>query len=87
MDSLPVLSINDYQFLNSYFLQREMHDNPSSYRKYLLRLAQSFCAQSMKRPSAPVRVGNRTFSRSRCRSCRDITPNKDTRTEHFVPKS
>ena len=42
-----------------------MHENPTCYRKYLLRLAQGFCTQSMKRPSAPVRVGNRTFSRSR----------------------
>ena len=57
-----------------------MHENPTCYRKYLLRLAQGFCSQSMKRPPAPVRVGNRTFSRSRCRSCRDITPYKDTRT-------
>ena len=57
-----------------------MHENPTCYTKYLLRLAQGFCTQSMKRPSAPVRVGNRIFSRSRCRSCRDITPYKDTRT-------
>ena len=76
----PVLSIIDYQILNCFLLHREMHENPTCYTKYLLRLAQGFCTQSMKRPSAPVRVGNRTFSRSRCRSCRDITPYKDTRT-------
>ena len=76
----PVLSIIDYQILNCFLLHREMHENPTCYRKYLLRLAQGFCSQSMKRPSAPLRVGNRTFSRSRCRSCRDITPYKDTRT-------
>ena len=61
-----------------------MHENPTCYRKDLLRLAQGFCSQSMKRPPAPVRVGNRTFSRSRCRSCRDITPYKDTRTTKNV---
>ena len=61
----PVLSIIDYQILNCFLLHREMHENPTCYRKYLLRLAQGFCTQSMKRPSAPVRVGNRTISRSR----------------------
>ena len=33
----------------------------------------------MKRPSAPVRVGNRTFWRSRCRSCREICLEKFSR--------
>ena len=61
----PVLSIIDYQILNCFLLHREMHENPTCYTKYLLRLAQGFCTQSMKRPSVPVRVGNRTFSRSR----------------------
>ena len=74
------LGMTRKRFENFSRLHREMHENPTCYTKYLLRLAQGFCTQSMKRPSAPVRVGNRTFSRSRCRSCRDITPYKDTRT-------
>ena len=38
----PVLSIIDYQILNCFLLHREMHENPTCYRKYLLRLAQGF---------------------------------------------
>ena len=37
----PTLSILDYEFLNSFFLQRESNENgESNYRVFLLKLAQ-----------------------------------------------
>ena len=78
--SKPILSIIDYQMLNCYFLHKEMHENPLEYRKYLLRLAQGFCRESLKPRLEPLRVKNQIFARSKCRSCSNITPYKDTRT-------
>ena len=78
--SKPILSIIDYQMLNCYFLHKEMHENPLEYRKYLLRLAQGFCRESLKPRLEPLRVNNQIFARSKCRSCSNITPYKDTRT-------
>ena len=59
-----------------------MHENPLKYRKYLLRLAQGFCRESLKPPLAPLRVRNQIISRSKCRSCSNSTPYKDTRTNY-----
>ena len=78
--SKPILSVIDYQMLNCYFLHKEMHENPSEYRKYLLLLAQGFCRESLKPRLEPLRVKNQIFARSKCRSCSNITPYKDTRT-------
>ena len=76
----PILSIIDYQLLNCFLLHKEMHTNPTEYRIYLLRLAQGFCSESIKPPLAPLRVRNRSFPRSKCRSCSETNPYRDSRT-------
>ena len=78
--SKPILSVIDYQMLNCFFLHKEMHENPLEYRKYLLLLAQGFCRESLKPRLEPLRVKNHIFARSKCRSCSNISPYKDTRT-------
>ena len=62
-------------------LYREMHESPDlDYRHYMLRVAQGYCIDSLKNPLAPVRGINRSWSRSYCRSCSNISPYKDSRT-------
>ena len=78
--SKPILSVIDYQMLNCFFLHKEIHENPLEYRKYLLLLAQGFCRESLKPRLEPLRVKNHIFARSKCRSCSNISPYKDTRT-------
>ena len=64
----PVLSVIDYQLLNCFFLRKEIRPTRErqDYRDFMLRVAQGFCANSLKPATAPLRVRNRTFSRSKC---------------------
>ena len=77
----------DYQLLNCFLLRKEIRPSPEKpdYRNFLLRVAQGFCANSLKR-SAPLKVRNRSFSRSKCKSCHDIDPYKDSRTSKFCDR-
>ena len=77
----PVLSVIDYQLLNSFLIRKEIRPSrvKPDYRNFILRVAQGFCANSIKRSPAPLKVRNRTFSRSKCKSCHDIDPYKDSR--------
>ena len=77
----PVLSIIDYQLLNTFMVYREMHDSPDcDYRKFLLKIARGFCRRSVKPPMAPLRVRNLSFSRDNCMLCKELNPKKDSRT-------
>ena len=84
----PVLSVVDYQLLNCFFLSKEIRPSREKpdYRNFILRVAQGFCANSLKRSSAPLKVRNRSFSRSKCKSCHDIDPYKDSRTSKFCDR-
>ena len=84
----PVLSVIDYQLLNSFFLRKEIRPTRErqDYRSFMLRVAQGFCANSLKPATAPLRVRNRTFSRSKCKSCHDISPYKDSRTSKYCDR-
>ena len=70
----PILSIIDYQILNCFMLHKEMQPNPTDYKVFLLRLAQEFCSESLKPSHAPPRVRNRSFPRSKCKTCSRINP-------------
>ena len=61
-------------------------DERQYYRDFMLRVAQGFCAYSLKPATAPLRVRNRTFSRSKCKSCHDISPYKDSRTSKYCDR-
>ena len=84
----PVLSVVDYQLLNCFFLRKEIRPSREKpeYRNFILRVAQGFCANSLKRSTAPLKVRNRTFSRSKCKSCHDIDPYKDSRTSKYCDR-
>ena len=84
----PVLSVIDYQLLNCFFLRKEIRPTRErqDYRDFMLRVAQGFCANSLKPATAPLRVRNRTFSRSKCKSCHDISPYKDSRTSKYCDR-
>ena len=56
------------------------------FRNVLLRVAQGFCANSLKCSVAPLKVRNRSFSRSKCKSCHDIDPYKDSRTSKYCDR-
>ena len=83
-----VLSVVDYQLLNSFLLRKEIRPSPEKpdYRNFLLKVAQGFCANSLKCSVAPLKVRNRSFSRSKCKSCHDIDPYKDSRTSKFCDR-
>ena len=58
----PVLSVIDYQLLNSFLLRKEIRpsrEKPEC-RNFILRVAQGFCANSLKRPT-PLKVRNRNL--------------------------
>ena len=78
----------DYQLLNCFFLRKEIRPTRErqDYRDFMLRVAQGFCANSLKPATAPLRVRNRTFSRSKCKSCHDISPYKDSRTSKYCDR-
>ena len=78
----PVLSVIDYQLLNCFFLRKEIRPRLAKpdYRNFILRVAQGFWANSMKRSAAPLKVRNRSFPRSKCKSCHDFDPYEDSRT-------
>ena len=80
----PVLSVIDYQLLNSFLLRKEIRPSREKpeYRNFILS---GFCANSLKRPT-PLKVRNRTFSRSKCKSCHDIDPYKDSRTSKYCDR-
>ena len=86
----PVLSVIDYQLLNCFFLRKEIRPcrEKPDYRNFnlLLRVAQGFWANSLKRSTAPLRVRNTTVSRSKCKSCHDIDPYKDSRTSKYCDR-
>ena len=83
----PVLSVIDYQLLNSFLLRKEIRPSREKpeYRNFILKVAQGFCANSLKRPT-PLKVRNRTFSRSECKLCHDIDPYKDSRTSKYCDR-
>ena len=85
----PVLSVIDYQLLNCFFfLRKEIRPcrEKLDYRNFILRVAQGFRANSLKRSTAPLRVRSRTFSRSKFKSCHDIDPYKDSRTSKYCDR-
>ena len=83
----PVLSVIDYQLLNSFLLRKEIRPSREKpeYRNFILRVAQGFCGNSLKRPT-PLKVRNRTFPRSECKLCHDIDPYKDSRTSKYCDR-
>ena len=78
----PLLSIIDFELLNTYFIQRESCDNPEpNYRKFLLKLAQGLLHDSIKPADPPLRVpGYENYTRNQCVECRENDPKKDSRT-------
>ena len=83
----PVLSVIDYQLLNSFLLRKEIRPSREKpeYRNFILKVAQGFCANSLKRPTL-LKVRNRTFTRSKCKSCHDIHPYKNSRTSKYCDR-
>ena len=84
----PVLSVIDYQLLYCFFLRKEIRPcrKKPDYRNFILRVAQGVRTNSLKRSTAPLRVRSRTFSRSKCKSCHDIDPYKDSRTSKYCDR-
>ena len=84
----PVLSVIDYQLLNSFLLRKEIRPSRErlDYRSFILRVDRVFCANSLKRSAAPLKVRNRSFPRSKCKSCHDIDPYKDSRTSKYCDR-
>ena len=78
----PIFCILDFQFLNTFFVQRESSNNPeSNYRKFLLKLAQGLVSDCVKAQDPPLRVGEyEGYSRNQCLECKEIDPRKDSRT-------
>ena len=75
----PTLSILDYEFLNSFFIQRESNENgQSSYRTFLLKLAQGLVADCVRDENEAL-DGQGNSSRNMCAECK-VLGKRDSRT-------
>ena len=81
----PTLSILDYEFLNSFFLQRESNVNgESNYRVFLLKLAQGLVSDCISDDNEHV-GGQGNSSRTMCAECK-IAGKRDSRTRIYCVK-
>ena len=81
----PTLSILDYEFLNSFFLQRESNVNgESNYRVFLLKLAQGLVSDCISDDNEHV-GGQGNSSRTMCAECK-IVGKRDSRTRIYCVK-
>ena len=74
--------------IRNFFLRKEIRPSRErlDYRSSILRVDRVFCANSLKRSAAPLKIRNRSFPRSKCKSCHDIDPHKDSRTSKYCDR-
>ena len=81
----PTLSILDYEFLNSFFIQRESNENcQSSYRTFLLKLAQGLVADCVRDENEAL-GGQGNNARNMCVECK-VLGKRDSRTRIYCIK-
>ena len=81
----PTLSILDYEFLNSFFIQRESNENDqSSYRTFLLKLAQGLVSDCIRDENEAL-GGQGNSSRNMCAECK-ILGKRNSRTRIYCIK-
>ena len=81
----PVLSVLEFQFINSYMLYRDAHPSPDmDFRLFLLKICQGLVKENVRPEMTPLTVHANSstflFPRNFCHDCKTSRPSKDSRT-------